>query len=80
MSDTPETDANVASLTKAPDCFCEADHARRLERQRDAYAATIREFLAIADDFAESRRGQTRFLVLADEIDERHPELAEESD
>lgn len=26
MSDTPKTDANVASLTKAPDCFCDAVH------------------------------------------------------
>lgn len=43
MSDTPETDANVASLSKTPDCFCEADHARTLERQRDAYAKTLQE-------------------------------------
>ena len=35
MSDreTPLTDANVASLTKTPGCFCEADFARGLERK-----------------------------------------------
>lgn len=30
---TPETDANVRKLTKAPDCFCESDFARDLERR-----------------------------------------------
>lgn len=35
MSDrpTPLTDANVAKLPKTPDCFCEADFARDLERK-----------------------------------------------
>lgn len=33
---TPLTDANVASLAKSPDCFCEADFARRLELDRAA--------------------------------------------
>jgi len=31
--ETPLTDANVAKLTKTPDCFCEADFARDLERR-----------------------------------------------
>ena len=36
LSDTPETDANVKALTKAPDCYCESEFARTLERKLNA--------------------------------------------
>lgn len=103
MSDTPETDQAVlpyyCTNDEAPSVVY-ADHARRLERQRDearksaqgladamvryahqrdAYAETIREFLRVSDECAEDRRGFMRLLKLADEIEERHPELAQEA-
>lgn len=76
MSDrpTPETNAFYWCIRSQKESLA---FARNLERQRDAYAETIREFLDVATDFSESRRGYLRFLALADEIDERHPELAE---
>ena len=36
---TPRTDANVAALTKAPDCYCEAEFARQLERENQTFRA-----------------------------------------
>ena len=78
MSDrpTPEVDEFVADHDFQPTVSECLNFAVSLERQRDAYAETLREFLALATDFAESRRGYLRFLELADQIDERHPELA----
>ena len=77
MSDrlTPETDeASFSTVIQGE--LVKASFARDLERQRDAYADTLKEFLDLATDFAESRRGYLRFLELADQIDDRHPELA----
>jgi len=58
-SDTPRTDANVASLAKTPDCFCEADFARQLERElsaareeidkRDNDAACVPEDMSVSE-------------------------------
>ena len=81
-SDTPEVDKQEAWLYEnRPDQYTvdsnRIELAKRLERQRNSYAATIREFLGEADDFAETRRGYLRFLRLADELDTRHPELSE---
>lgn len=44
---TPITDANVASLTKTPDCFCEASVARRLELDRAALMEAIENIVAV---------------------------------
>lgn len=67
MNDRPSplTDANVASLSKTPDCFCEAMEYRR---QRDAYAQTLR--LIAKGMYCDTR---------ANLIHERHPELANAS-
>lgn len=46
-----------------------------IEAQRDQYAAMLREFLELATDFSNTRRGYLRFLRLADEFEERCPEL-----
>lgn len=47
-----------------------------LQAKVEAYEAEIKAFLEIADDFAERRRGATRFLELADGIEDRHPHLS----
>lgn len=68
MSDTPESDKAFKPFYKPPwrvglRGLAELImHARRLERQRDAYAETLREILAMDPDWT----------VIA----KRHPELA----
>ena len=69
--DTPESYS--ASYGTRGDLY---ELCRKLERERNQYKAKLDEFMALADEFAESRRGSTRFLVLADEIEEAFPELA----
>jgi hypothetical protein len=77
MSDRPTPLTDEASFsTVIQGELVKASFARRLERQRDAYAETLKKFLAISDDYADSGKGFLRFLALADEIDDRHPELA----
>lgn len=85
MSDTPLTDKaeyevrlgkHRRMVVRPGLCRAFERLSAEAERQRDAYAETLREFLREADDFAERRRDYLRFLRLADEIDERHPELA----
>ena len=73
MSDrlTPETDEVELGITNNPrrdPQFRLAIHARYLERQRDAYAETLRETLAI-DPCADNSD-------ILNAIRERHPELA----
>ena len=46
MNDTPLTSANVASLSKTPDCFCEAEFARNLERRTNDAEAKGKRVLA----------------------------------
>jgi hypothetical protein len=49
---TPITDANVASLTKTPDCFCEASVARRLELDRAALMDALCEIHILSHDYS----------------------------
>lgn len=39
--ETPRTDAHVKRMTKTPDCFCESDFARSLERELSAKQAEV---------------------------------------
>ena len=64
---TPRTDANVAALTKAPDCYCEAEFARQLERENQTFRAAQK-----ACDDCDAPR--------VDRIDELERELAEARD
>lgn len=41
---TPRTDKNVTKLSKTPDCFCEAEHARQLEREAAAWRAVAEKY------------------------------------
>lgn len=66
MSDTPETDQAIIGAN-GQWCFELRDVARRLERQRDAYAETLKELR----DRLES--------YWSGVIEERHPELAEDA-
>ena len=65
MSDTPETDkaARHTIVGDATRYVVNREFAERLERQRDAYAETLRMLRVECHDF----------------IDQRHPELAEKS-
>lgn len=72
MSDTPETNAEVnrqlaTGESGTGSLLSMTMVARRLERQRDAYAETLRDLL----NFAYERE--------RDYIRERHPELAQEA-
>lgn len=80
-TDTPETEALEDDLYNRWPSEYECDEARlqlcrKLERQRNAYAKIIREFMELADNFAERRRGYLNFLRLADGIEEDFPEFA----
>lgn len=65
MSDlpTPETDAEIESLTKWPDYFVTADLARRLERERDEARAEAKS-LVRHPDISECEKGH-RFRTIA---------------
>lgn len=91
MSDTPETDKEMRDVWLKSDDSCvetwaekngdtidvvDADFSRRLERQRDAYAETLRQTLVLLDTTPSIERP----LILADIIRERHPELAQEGE
>jgi ribosomal protein L17 len=73
MSETPESDEIWNGEWNHAYLF---SRMRKMERERNAYKALLAYFMEIADDFAESRRGQTRFLELADRIEDNYPELA----
>jgi len=76
MSDTPETDEAWAAVSRTPDGWHDsrvpvfafakamADHSKKLERQRNAYAETLR--LIAASPLA----GIVTALII-----DRHPEL-----
>ena len=49
----------------------------QMERERDEARKALREFLALADDFSNTRRGYLRFLDLADKI-EKEADLSED--
>ena len=71
MSDTPETDKAWDDAWDEGGCYPEsiAETSRRLERQRDAYAETLR-LIAGSNDRSHH---EAAFTAL---IRERHPELA----
>lgn len=81
MSDTPETQEAWHAVSRTPDgmydsrvpimAYAQAmsEHSKKMERQRDAYAETLREIAQLSIWLSD--------VPLGDTIRERHPELAE---
>lgn len=66
----PAVEEAMAEIIERETGMCE------LRAKVEAYESEIKAFLEIADDFAERRRGATRFFELADGIEDRHPHLS----